>query len=42
MKLQLNLEDIMIEIAKNFDRINKKSVILCDRGMMDGKAYAGE
>ena len=42
MILQYNLEDLTTEIAKNFEKINKKSVILCDRGMMDGKAYAGD
>jgi hypothetical protein len=42
MRLQLNLENLMTSIGKNFERENKKSVVLCDRGMLDGKAYAGD
>ena len=29
-------------IAKSTEKMNKKTVILCDRGMLDGKAYAGD
>ena len=32
----------MTNVAKNFEREKKKSVVLCDRGMLDGKAYAGD
>lgn len=32
----------MTNVARNFERENKKSVVLCDRGMLDGKAYAGD
>ena len=42
MRLQLNLENLMTNIGKNFEREKKKSVVLCDRGMLDGKAYAGD
>jgi len=33
------LEDIFIDIALNSE---VKTVIICDRGVMDGKAYAEE
>lgn len=36
MEMQTNLEDTFMELAKNE---GKKSVILCDRGLMDGSAY---
>lgn len=42
MRLQLNLENIMTKVSKNFEKENKKSVVLCDRGLLDGKAYAGD
>ena len=42
MRLQLNLENLVSSLARNFNRENKKSVVLCDRGMLDGKAYAGD
>ena len=32
----------MVDIAKMSERQKKRSVVLCDRGMLDGKAYAGE
>jgi hypothetical protein len=37
MKMQMNLEDVMIEIGLNSD---KPTIIVCDRGVMDGSAYA--
>lgn len=42
MRLQLNLENLVTSMAKTFMREKKKSVVLCDRGMLDGKAYAGD
>jgi hypothetical protein len=39
MKLQMELEDIFIEIAKTSD---KHCIILFDRGVMDGSAYTNE
>ena len=39
MKLQMNLEDIFIEIAKSLDT---HTIILFDRGVMDGSAYTDE
>lgn len=42
MRLQLNLENLVTDISMIFRREKKKSVVLCDRGMMDGKAYAGD
>lgn len=42
MRLQLNLENLITNVARNFEREKKKSVVLCDRGMLDGKAYAGD
>jgi hypothetical protein len=36
MKMQMSLEDIFIEMALNQDQ---STVILCDRGVMDGQAY---
>jgi hypothetical protein len=33
----------MTEAAKNFSQdYKKKSVVICDRGLLDGKAYAGQ
>ena len=39
MKSQMCLEDIFLETALES---NKPTVILCDRGVMDGKAYTTE
>ena len=39
MKLQMNLEDIFIEIAKVSD---KHTILLFDKGVMDGSAYTDE
>lgn len=39
MKLQMELEDIFIEIAKSSD---KHCIILFDRGVLDGNAYTNE
>lgn len=39
MKTQMALEDLFSDMAKNEA---KPSVILCDRGLMDGSAYVGE
>ena len=39
MKMQMALEDNFLEIALSCD---KPSVILCDRGVMDGSAYTSE
>ncbi len=39
MKLQMALEDIFIEIAQTGD---KQTIILFDRGVMDGAAYTDE
>jgi hypothetical protein len=36
MKLQISLEDLFEGIARDFEG---RSVLLCDRGLMDGKAY---
>ena len=36
MKMQMSLEDIFIEIALNIDY---PTIIICDRGVMDGSAY---
>ena len=36
MKSQIQLEDSFMGIAK---LSNNKSVLLCDRGLMDGSAY---
>lgn len=38
MMIQITLEDSLIGIAKSITK-NKKIVILCDRGTMDGSAY---
>ena len=40
MRLQYNLENMINSIAKL--KMDKKPVVLCDRGMLDGKAYAGD
>ena len=39
MKLQMNLEDIFVEIAQSGDT---PTIIICDRGVMDGSAYTEE
>lgn len=39
MKLQMNLEDIFLEISQSSET---PTVILCDRGVMDGSAYCDE
>ena len=36
MKIQIEIESSMINLAKT---LNKPTVILCDRGVMDGKAF---
>lgn len=38
MKLQMSLEDRLTAIAHNQ---SFPSVVLCDRGLMDGLAYVG-
>ncbi|MEI8339159.1 MAG: AAA family ATPase [bacterium] len=35
-------EERMISIAKRYAKIGKRVVVLCDRGVMDGEAYAGK
>lgn len=39
MKTQIHLEDVFEELAKNE---GKTSVLLCDRGLMDGSAYVSD
>ncbi len=39
MRTQMALEDIFIEIAANVDC---PTIILCDRGIMDGSAYTDD
>ena len=39
MKLQMNLEEIFIDIARMSDR---HAIVLFDRGVMDGSAYIDE
>ena len=39
MRMQINLEDNFTELARNE---GLPSVILCDRGLMDGSAYVSE
>lgn len=31
-----------MDIARNLEKLEKPPVVLCDRGLLDGKAYAGE
>jgi hypothetical protein len=38
MKLQIALEDTFTDLALMISR-KSKVVILCDRGLLDGKAY---
>jgi hypothetical protein len=42
MRLQYNLEEIIISVAKIIAKVGKVPVVLCDRGLLDGKAYAGD
>lgn len=42
MRLQYNLEGILEDVAKTLEKLGKCPVILCDRGLLDGKAYAGK
>jgi hypothetical protein len=43
LKTQLKLEDIYSEIARNESKeIKRPSVVLCDRGILDGSAYVSE
>jgi thymidylate kinase len=39
LRLQMNLEDIFNDIAYSNCKLGEISVILCDRGVMDGSAY---
>ena len=39
MRTQMTLEDIFVKIAINCDQ---KTVIICDRGVMDGSAYTDD
>lgn len=39
MKMQMTLEDIFIEIALD---AGQETIIICDRGVMDGSAYTSE
>jgi hypothetical protein len=39
MRMQMNLEDNFTELARNE---GLPSVILCDRGLMDGSAYVND
>lgn len=36
MKMQMSLEDVFVELALYKDQ---PTIILCDRGVMDGQAY---
>lgn len=42
MRLQYNLEGIISDVAQNLEKYQKSPVLLCDRGLLDGKAYAGK
>lgn len=42
MRLQYNLEENVMRLGKNLEKFEKTPIILCDRGLMDGKAYAGD
>jgi hypothetical protein len=42
MKLQYNLEENVLSIANNLEKLEKTPIVLCDRGLLDGKAYAGD
>ncbi|MFO0118298.1 MAG: hypothetical protein ACK521_12050 [bacterium] len=39
MKTQMILEDVFLEIALHADQ---KTILICDRGVMDGQAYVTE
>ena len=39
MRMQMALEDIFLETAIDSE---KKTVILCDRGVMDGRGFTDE
>jgi hypothetical protein len=39
MRLQMQLEDIFVEIAQSSEM---PTIVLCDRGVMDGSAYTDE
>ena len=39
MQMQIHLEDTFMELAVNE---GKRSVLLCDRGLMDGSAYVSK
>jgi hypothetical protein len=32
----------VLSIARQLEKLEKTPVVLCDRGLLDGKAYAGE
>jgi len=42
MRLQYNLEGILSDVARTLEKLGKCPVLLCDRGLLDGKAYAGK
>ena len=42
MRLQYNLEGIISDVAQTLEKYQKCPVLLCDRGLLDGKAYAGK
>ena len=42
MRLPYNLEEIVLSIAEQLEKLEKTPIILCDRGLLDGKAYAGD
>lgn len=42
MRLQYNLESIIQDVATTLAELGKSVIILCDRGLLDGKAYAGD
>ena len=41
MKLQMDLEDIFVQIAQT-QPDSQPTIILCDRGVMDGQAYTND
>ena len=41
MRLQMDLEDIFVQIALSNDDM-PPTIILCDRGVMDGQAYTSD
>ena len=32
----------MLNIASQLEKLEKTPIVLCDRGLLDGKAYAGD